>query len=175
MDYSPPGSSIHGIFQARVLEWVAISFSKGSSWPRDWTWVSPIAGRCFTIWATREAHDNFCMITPSSLWTSPYSLQEENKLVLIKSFNVSLEIIQCFPAGLEGSVCLQWRKPRFNPWDGKIPWRRKWKPTPVHLPGKSHGWRSLVGYSPWGHKELDMTEQIHFTRNYSHQSFSPYS
>ena len=54
MDYSLPGSSIHGIFQARVLEWVAISFSRGSSWPRDWTWVSQIAGRHFTISATRE-------------------------------------------------------------------------------------------------------------------------
>ena len=56
MDCSPPGSSIHGIFQARVLEWVAISFSRGSSWPRDWTQVSRVAGRHFTIWATREAH-----------------------------------------------------------------------------------------------------------------------
>ena len=55
MDYSLPCSSIHGIFQARVLEWVAISFSRGSSWPRDRTWVSHIVGRCFTIWATREA------------------------------------------------------------------------------------------------------------------------
>ena len=56
MDYRLPGSSVHGIFQARVLEWVAISFSRGSSWSRDWTWVSHIAGRHFTIWATREAH-----------------------------------------------------------------------------------------------------------------------
>ena len=55
MDYSLPGSSVHGIFQARVLEWVAISFSRGSYWPRDRTWVSCIAGRRFTIWATREA------------------------------------------------------------------------------------------------------------------------
>ena len=46
--------SIHGIFQARVLEWIAISFSRGSSRPRDWTWVSHIVGRCFTIWDTRE-------------------------------------------------------------------------------------------------------------------------
>ena len=49
---SLPGSSVHGIFQARILEWVAISFSKGSSWPRDWTQVSRIAGRRFTLWAT---------------------------------------------------------------------------------------------------------------------------
>ena len=44
-------------------------------------------------------------------------------------------------------------------WVGKIPWRREWLPTPVFLPEKSHGQRSLVGCSPWGHKESDMTEQ----------------
>ena len=54
MDCSLQGSSIHGIFQARVLESVAISFSRGSSWLRDQTRVSCIVGRCFTIWATRE-------------------------------------------------------------------------------------------------------------------------
>ena len=46
-------------------------------------------------------------------------------------------------------------------WVGKIRWRRKWQSTPVLLPGKSHGQRSLVGYSPWGRKELDTTERIH--------------
>ena len=51
---SPPGSSVHGILQARILEWVAMSFSRGYSWPRDWTWVPCIAGRFFTVWATRE-------------------------------------------------------------------------------------------------------------------------
>ena len=56
MDCSLPGSSIHGIFQARVLEWVSISFSRGSSQPRDPTWVSRTSGRRFTIWATREAN-----------------------------------------------------------------------------------------------------------------------
>ena len=55
MDCSLPGSSVYGIFQARILEWVAISFSRGSSRPRDRTWISLIAGRRFTIWATREA------------------------------------------------------------------------------------------------------------------------
>ena len=50
----------------------------------------------------------------------------------------------------------------FDPWVGKIPWRRKWQPTPVFLPGKSHGWRSLVGYSPWGHKESGTTKWLHF-------------
>ena len=49
MDCSPPGSSVHGIFQARILEWAAISFSRGSSQPRDWTQVSRITGRCFNL------------------------------------------------------------------------------------------------------------------------------
>ena len=55
MDCSPPGSSIHGILQARTLEWIAVPFSRGSSQPRDWTLVSCIAGRLFIVWATREA------------------------------------------------------------------------------------------------------------------------
>ena len=54
MDCSLPGSSVYGIFQARILEWVAISFSRRSSPPRDWTQVSCIVDRRFTIWATRE-------------------------------------------------------------------------------------------------------------------------
>ena len=56
MDCSPPGSSVHGILQARILEWVAMPSSRGSSRPRDWTQVSCIARGFFTIWATREAH-----------------------------------------------------------------------------------------------------------------------
>ena len=56
------------------------------------------------------------------------------------------------------SAC-QCRRHRFDPWVRKIPWRRAWQPAPVFLPGESCGQRSLVNYSPWGHKELDMTEQ----------------
>ena len=55
MDCSPPGSSVHGIFQARILEWAAVSFSRGSSWPMAGTRISCIAGRLFTVWATGEA------------------------------------------------------------------------------------------------------------------------
>ena len=91
MDYSLPGS-VHEIFQARILEWVVISYFWGSSWPRDQTPMScspALAGQFFT------------------------------------------------------------------------PGRRQWHPTPVLLPGKSHGWRSLVGCSPWGREESDMTEWLH--------------
>ena len=52
-------------------------------------------------------------------------------------------------------------RPRFDSWVGKTPWRRKWQSTPALLLGKSHGWRSLIGYSPWGHKESDTTEWLH--------------
>ena len=51
----------------------------------------------------------------------------------------------------------------FDPWMGKILWRRKWQPIPVFLPGASHGQRSLVGYSPWGHKESDTAEATEYT------------
>ena len=64
------------------------------------------------------------------------------------------------------SVCLQCGRPGFDPWVGKIPWRRKWQSTPVLLPGKSHGQRSLVGYSPWGRKESDMTEGLYLYHLY---------
>ena len=66
---SLPGSSIHGIFQARVLEWVAISFSRGSSRPRDWTQVSCIAGRHFTIWATSTLHS---LLVSLPMYWSPH-------------------------------------------------------------------------------------------------------
>ena len=65
MDWSPPDSSVHGILQARILEWVAISFSRVSSRPRNWTHVSWIAGRFFTDWARREALTNLDSILKS--------------------------------------------------------------------------------------------------------------
>ena len=63
VDCSLPGSSVQGIFQARILEWVAISFSRRSSWPRDWTQLSCIVGRRFTVWATRDTAE-----PPGKLW-----------------------------------------------------------------------------------------------------------
>ena len=63
VDCSLPGSFLHGILQARILEWVPISFSRGSSRTRDWTRVSGIAGRHFNLWATREAQSGFKSVT----------------------------------------------------------------------------------------------------------------
>ena len=131
MDCNLPGSSVHGIFQARILEWVAILFSRGSSPPRDWTWISCIAGRFSTFYATTEAH---------LLW-----------------INVNICSAE-FPHLYSFCAYSIWRVQAL--WDGfwKIPWRREWLPTSVFLPGEFHGQRSLVGYSPWGCRGLDMTE-----------------
>ena len=75
------------------------------------------------------------------------------------------------PGGASGKEpacqCRRHKRHRFNPWVRKLPWRRKWQPTPVFLPGKSHGQRSLAGYSPWGHKELDRTEATN-THTHTH-------
>ena len=70
---------------------------------------------------------------------------------------VDFKLIRTLPNEQLGSDDHTKRR-RFNPWVKKILWRRKWQPTPVFLPGKSHGQRSLAGYSPWGHKESDTTE-----------------
>ena len=70
---------------------------------------------------------------------------------------------ECKHGGSDGKASACNAGAWFHPWVGKIPWRRKWHPTPVLLPGKSLGPRSLVGYSPWGRKESDTTERLHFT------------
>ena len=80
---------------------------------------------------------------------------------------LSMFVIDClclgFPGGSEVKIfCFQCGRPGFDPWVGKIPWRRKWQPTPVFLPGESHGWSSLVDPSPWCRKESDMTERLHY-------------
>ena len=66
---------------------------------------------------------------------------------------------------------LAMQETQFDPWVEKIPWRRKWQPTPVFLPGEFQGQRILVGYSPWDSKELDVTERwinnsVHTNRIY---------
>ena len=77
------GSFVHGILQARTLQWVAISFSRGSSQPRDWTWVLCITGRLFTIWATREAQDILmCALSLSrvQLFVTPWTAAHQAPL-----------------------------------------------------------------------------------------------
>ena len=76
-----------------------------------------------------------------------------------------LEWTMGFPVGAGGKEvtchCRRCMRHGLNPWVGKIPWRRKWQPTPIFLPGESHGQSSLVGY----HKESDVTEHAHIKKN----------
>ena len=116
MDWSPPGSSVHGILQARILEWVAISFSRGSSWRRDRTWVSCIAGRFFTIWSIGKSRSKrHHQIRPFRLWIwllvlrlwpfnkismirkAVYDILSENKRLLISiiSFYTDIYMYVC--------------------------------------------------------------------------------
>ena len=81
MDGSLPGSSVHGIFQARILEWATISFSRGSSQPRDRTQISCIADRRFTVWATRE------LLTSPSKRTTFKGHQHSNATLLLSRFS----------------------------------------------------------------------------------------
>ena len=86
-------------------------------------------------------------------WVQPYSLKATQQGALGASMDEwgLLRWLRWW------RILLQCRRPRFNPWVGKIPWRRKWVPIPVFLPGKSHGQRILAGHRIWGRKELDMT------------------
>ena len=85
---------------------------------------------------------------PALIWIQ--ILQEGTLVVRVRSRKS-----QGFPGGTVGN------RPGFDPWVRKIPCRRKRQPTPVFLPGESHGWRSLVGYGPRGRKESHMTERLH--------------
>ena len=96
--------------------------------------------------------------------------KKENELLHVK-WNLRDTITKCLWAlfrslgnkpTLKRSACQCWRHKRCGlyPWVRKIPWSRKWQPTPGLLPRKFHGQRSLVGYSPWGSKGSDMTEQL---------------
>ena len=111
MDYSPPGSSVHGIFPAIILKWDTMSSARGSSRLRDWTHISCVS------WAFLVA-----------------------------------QTVKPLPAMWETQA-------RFL--GQEDPRRRKWQPTPLLLPGKSHGQRSLVDYSLWVCKESDTTERLH--------------
>ena len=118
--------------------------------------------------STPRAYSNSCpsrgdviqlshpLLSPSSL---TFNLSQNQGL-----FKLVSSSHKDFPGASDcKSICLQCGRPGFDLWVGKIPCRRKWQSTPVLLPGKSHGQRSLVGYSPWGRKESDTTEQLHFT------------
>ena len=101
MDCSSPGPSVHRILQARLLEWVAIPFSRGSSRPWDWTCVSCIAGRCFTAWVIRE--DRWLIPYLKTLLNSPWSCRDSSQREE-SSLLVSFPNFTHFPPVRRGSL-----------------------------------------------------------------------
>ena len=116
MDCSLPGSSVHGILHARILEWVAIPFSRGSSWPRDWTQVFQTAGRFSTIWANGTNKNNT---------TAKFSTIDLQNLKILITANAD----EVFPGGSDGkeSACIA-GDPGSIPGLGKSPGERKGYP-----------------------------------------------
>ena len=101
VDCSPPGSSVHGILQERILEWTAIPFSRGSSQPRDQTQVSCIAGRLFTIWATGKsciafmATFNSYSFMKQNYYYNSTEMKENKYGIKLSVISLCINIIQC--------------------------------------------------------------------------------
>ena len=106
----------------------------------------------------------YAFIYLSILWFIYFSIWQSfmypDPLYMLKWQTSSLSHRFCLLCFRQWRICLQCRRPGFNHWIGNIPWRREWLPTPVFLPGEFHGQRSLAGYSPMGHRELDMTKWL---------------
>ena len=120
MDCSPPGSSVHGIIQARILEWSAIAFSRGSSLTRYWTRVSCFAARFFTIWATREAlrfkgKKQILKYSPCCSWDKfhTYELPFGN-LSLLQSSIHSFILIFINSTHINWKLLHEWIKKKYN-------------------------------------------------------------
>ena len=131
LNSSLPGSSVHGILQARILEWLAVPFSRGNSQSRNGTQLSCIIGGFFV----EKAWLPTTVLLPgkSHGWRS---------------------LVGCSPWGCEESDTTEQLHFMFT----FMHWRRKWQPTPVFLPGESQGRGSLVGCRLSGHTESDTTE-----------------
>ena len=167
------GSSVYGILQARIPEWVAMPFSRRSSLPRDWTQVSCIEGRLFTIWATRE-HKTQAEMKPGN------KRHKGNETISGESYlnhvNISMYIssgegngtplqYSCLGNPMEPGRLQSMGSPRVgHDWETSLSlftfmhWRRKWQPIPVFLPRESQGWQSLVGFHLWCRTGSDMTK-----------------
>ena len=198
MNCSPPGSSVHGIYPARILAWVAVTSSRGScqtpgsnpclrcllycrryftagpvgearSIPGNHMFLyskfSPLLSACchgkYPSERIPRLEITFKITSPVIYVTLTSSLESHGQMVVQCKFEDSLlwrpliYLRNTWKEGLHFLVLIR------NFATIYCNWRRKWQPTPVFLPGESHGGRSLVGYSPRGHKESDTTERLH--------------
>ena len=157
-----------------IPEWVAYPFSRGCSWLRN---PNCLAGRFFTNWATRKSESESHSILSDSLL--PHGLPGSSVHGILQTRilkRVAIPFIRASSltrdwnqvSGIASRFFTIWatseawatrEAPVYFPLSGES--KRQWHPTPVLLPGKSHGRRSLVGYRPWGRKESDTTERLH--------------
>ena len=149
-----------------------------SSLTRDWTCTPDIERKSLNHWTIREVSGpiidyegnvetcwkngnyHFCHCGLKSAKWDYWSQTHFTRLQLpmAEIFQAGIWKFFCFQLGFSSKIIhLQCRRHEFNSWGRKISQRRKWQPTPVFLPGKSPGQRSLTGYSPWGHKKSNMT------------------
>ena len=171
-----------GILQARTLGCVAISFSRGSSWPRDQTRVSCVACRLFTVWATGEGQKAILLHTENLQVQNEIANPKKNfyaqSYLYFKLINLLIYLtVQKAMAPHSSTLALKipWTEEPGrlqsmgllrvgHNWTTSLSlftfmhWRRKWQPTSVFLPGESQGQRSLVGCHLWGCTESDTTE-----------------
>ena len=158
VDCSPPGSSVHGILQARIMEWVAISFSREVVctaytyiYPYTYMYMSEHLSwrKRYSMLPGRDSSSRVLILGSPDLSCEKDNLSSEQSSVS-HSTKIVPQKKSCqdikFPKCLE--IRTVWTKQQ----------RRQWQPTPVLLPGKSHGQRSLVGCSPWGREKSYMTE-----------------
>jgi len=154
IDGSPPGSPVPGILQAGTLEWVAISFSNA------WKWKVKVKSLCHvrflaTPWTSAHQAPPSMGFSSQEYWSGvplPSPVLYSWTLLILYIVVYGSEVkASAYSVGDLGSI----------PGSGRSPGEGNGNPTPVFLPGESHGRRSLVGYSPRGHKESDTTERLH--------------
>ena len=144
MDCSPSGSSVHGIFQARTLEWVAISYSRGSSPPSDLTWISCVS--CIGRWILYYWAIDWILVglLVFCFYKECYNRQLHCIFWAQVWMNLGVSQVKNVNGKESACQCRRLKRCRLGHLVGKIPWSWKWQPTPVFLPGKFHGQRSLV-------------------------------
>ena len=112
----------------------------------------------------------FCVFTYLS-WAMYFLWDSDSFISVLSTLRSASVPIWGLPSrryGKESACpCRRYKRLKLDSWDRRIPWRRKWQSTPAFLPGELHGQRSLVGYSPWGLRQLDMTEHVS-ARVYTH-------
>ena len=140
VDCSMPGSSAHGIFQARILEWVAISFSRGIFLTQG---SNPGLSHCRQMLYRLSHQGSNSKKYSLFIWNSNLT-----QYPLVSWASLVAQLVKN-PPNYAGDS----RDTGLIPGSGRFPWSRKWQLAPVFLLGKFHGQRSLVGYSPWGGKE----------------------